>query len=105
MPSKIIGWFKSLRISREIKRSLPFFLLPLILLVPDSSVITILNCSAVVFLVLVTAHWSRKLLFPYVDLETLFISAQSDPKASAVVFLSMTGFMMMVIGVSIMLLK
>ena len=77
---------KSYRWYRESKRVFWFFLLIVIILLPeDSGKKAILWSMAVFALTVVTSHLARKLLFPYVDLETFVKKSLETSTGAAVV--------------------
>lgn len=59
----------------------------------------------IVLLFTVGTHLTRKLLFPYIDLETVWNKANDTPMSSAIVFLSICYLMSTIIQASTALVR
>lgn len=73
---------------KELKRAWPFLLLAGLMLAPDPGALSVVGYAVgIVAVAVILSHLSRKLLFPYLDIETLIreIGTENNVAASIVV--------------------
>ena len=93
------------RAVRETLRLSPILGLAGIVLVPDDSRGIILFGVAIILLAVAIAHVIRKLIFPYIDVETLADKAKENAMASALVILGLMYLLSTIIQSLVMLLR
>lgn len=95
------------RLPRELKRAWPFLLLAFLMLAPDPGALSVVGYAVgIVALAVVLSHLVRKVLFPYLDIETLIKEIDTENNvAAAIVVASMVVLMGIVLNGIIALLK
>ena len=94
-------------IKRELKRAWPFLLLAGLMLAPDPGALSVVGYAVgIVAVAVIMSHFSRKILFPYLDLEKLIKEIGTENNvAAAIVVASMVVLMGIVLNGIITLLK
>lgn len=92
---------------KEFKRAWPFLLLAGLLLAPDPGALSVVGYAVgIVAVAVIMAHLSRKILFPYLDMETLIREIGTENNvAAAIVVASMVVLMGIVLNGIVTLLK
>lgn len=94
-------------ILKELKRAWPFLLLAGLMLAPDPGALSVIGYAVgIVAVAVILSHLARKVLFPYLDLETLIREIDTENNvAAAIVVASMVVLMGIVLNGIITLLK
>lgn len=87
----------SYRHMTELYRALPLFAIAGLILVPDSGSMVVLYAIGISILVSSVSHIIRKVLFPYLDLEVFANKAAESPVGAAIVFMSISVILAVII--------
>ncbi len=92
---------------KELKRAWPFLLLAGLMLAPDPGALSVVGYAVgIVAVAVILSHLSRKLLFPYLNLEILIREIGTENNvAAAIVVASMVVLMGIVLNGIVTLLK
>lgn len=90
--------------AKEVYRVLPFVAVAGLVLIPDSSWNVILFGFGVIMFACLVGHVTRKILFPYFDLEKLSSGIEDDTKASAAVICAIIFLVCTIINAFVVLL-
>lgn len=93
------------RITQCIKRLWLLLLVSGLVLVPDAGSHVVLFALGITILVSAVSHVIRKILFPYLDLETVATRAIDTPVGAGMVFMGVTIILSTIIMSTCMLLK
>lgn len=88
----------------DLYQALPLLLAAALILVPDSGSMVVLYALGISLLVSSVSHVVRKVLFPYIDLEKFANKALETPVGAAIVFLSITLILAVIIASTCLIL-
>lgn len=102
---KIWNWIVESKLSKDFARLIPLMIIAGVTVIPDTSRSVVFFSLGILVIMMGLSHLFRKIIFPYIDLETAWAKAMDSAVGAAIAFASISLLMGLAMLCGVMLLK